>query len=318
MSDGTTIHQWQFHGGETQKWIFTHDGYGYYTIHQKNGSQLLCMNVENNSTALNEDIVLSYEGVRYFNDPTLWKISVTSSGAFKLTAKQSESLGYVLATSTSSQTNGARLIQDVYFNDTSYCDEWEILDVLTYAHITYDARILYDASCQYPESVLRSHYETAVNTFLTNFNIRFDIQDIEYSSMLDCNSSCHATTLTQICTTDCADNSSCNTSHHRSSRRLLKVLTSEIYHTYRLVGYAVCRYENGDHGRVVGSGNVNGKNSVTSTIITSDLTRSIQHELTHNLGASHNSCNQNNEPCVLKGHTNYWCSACIAAIKANY
>lgn len=82
------------------------------------------------------------------------------------------------------------------------------------------------------------------------------------------------------------------------------------------MGYAVCRYEDG-HAVVVGSGNINGKNAVSSTLISSDITRSIQHELTHNLGGAHDTCTPNQD-CVLKGQKNQWCDACSEAIKNNH
>lgn len=69
--------------------------------------------------------------------------------------------------------------------------------------------------------------------------------------------------------------------------------------------------------QVIGLGNVNGKNSITSTLSTSSLKRSIQHELTHNLGGTHENCTPNQD-CVLKGDFNKWCDNCREAIKNNY
>lgn len=55
-----------------------------------------------------------------------WKITVTDSGAYRLTPKNGELYNYALATSSSSATNGARLMQGEYWNNNSYCDEWII------------------------------------------------------------------------------------------------------------------------------------------------------------------------------------------------
>ena len=120
LTNGTNVVQHQFLGGGTQKWTFTHDGDGYYTIDIEG----YYLGVRNKSTNLNENVEI-YVGWGFVpNEATYWKISVTESGAFKITPKEAEHLGYVLATSTSSQTNGANLVQSAYVNNTNYCDEW--------------------------------------------------------------------------------------------------------------------------------------------------------------------------------------------------
>lgn len=86
-------------------------------------------------------------------------------------------------------------------------------------------------------------------------------------------------------------------------------------YTYRLVGHRVCYYDS-SHNEVVGLGNVNGKNAITSLISSPNIARSIQHELSHNLGASHTTCNTSQQ-CVLQGYIDKWCDTCRENIKKN-
>lgn len=120
LTNGTKVVQHQFLGGGTQKLTFTHDGDGYYTIDIE-GHYL---SVKNKSINANENVEIYVGWGSVLNEATYWKISVTESGAFKLAPKEAEHLGYVLATSTSNQTNSAGLVQKAYTNDTNYCDEW--------------------------------------------------------------------------------------------------------------------------------------------------------------------------------------------------
>ena len=60
MSNGTQIHQWAFHGGNTQKWLIEHYEDGYYIIQSCNTSviPLYYLTVQNDYTAEYEKVVL--------------------------------------------------------------------------------------------------------------------------------------------------------------------------------------------------------------------------------------------------------------------
>ncbi len=121
MASGTTIHQWQFHGGNSQKWVFNYLGDGYYSIKSNNSSSPYYLGVKNDSTGLDVDIVLRTGTI---TDGMKWRIELTQNGAYKIIPKTGEASGYVLATSTSNTTNGAKLIQGDYIDNNSYRDEW--------------------------------------------------------------------------------------------------------------------------------------------------------------------------------------------------
>ena len=97
---------------------------------------------------------------------------------------------------------------------------------------------------------------------------------------------------------------------------MLNIGTTSNYYTYRLVGHVLCHYDNSSHTTVVGMGDVLGLNSITSVLSSNNIPRSIQHELTHNLGGSHSTCTTG-QLCVLKGNMGYWCDDCKANILNN-
>ncbi len=126
MSNGTTIHQWKLHGGNTQRWQIIHVIDGYYSIRSLNGTSYY-MGVSDDSTELNADIVLRNGEI---SDGMKWRIETTSSGAYKLIPKTGISNDYVLATSSSSTENGEKLIQGAYVLNDSYRDEWNLIRML--------------------------------------------------------------------------------------------------------------------------------------------------------------------------------------------
>ena len=58
MTEGTQIHQWEFNGNSSQRWIFTHLGDGYYSIKSANSVSDYYMGVQNDGTATDTPIVL--------------------------------------------------------------------------------------------------------------------------------------------------------------------------------------------------------------------------------------------------------------------
>ena len=129
MASGTTIHQWEYHGGSSQKWIFKHLGDGYYSIKSSNSSSTYYMGVVDDSTALDVDVVLRTGTI---TNGVKWKIESTVNGAYKIIPKTGVSSGYILATTTSNASNGYKLIQGDYIDNNSYRDEW-LINSVTYS-----------------------------------------------------------------------------------------------------------------------------------------------------------------------------------------
>lgn len=122
MSSGTRIHQWDFHGGNSQRWVFTLQTDGYYTIKSANSTMSYYLGVAGDSTANDVSVVLSTGSL---TNGMKWKISVTSSGAYKITPKTGEANNRVLAVGWYlASINGIDIQQRDYANDTDYYDEW--------------------------------------------------------------------------------------------------------------------------------------------------------------------------------------------------
>ena len=110
--------------GEEQRWLIEHRYNGYFTIKSllsDSSAYYLC--VKNDSDNLNSEIILNSGSV---TNGMLWRFEPTTNGAFKVIPKTGEAEGYVLATTTSLPTDGAKLIQGEYVVNTSYRDEWYI------------------------------------------------------------------------------------------------------------------------------------------------------------------------------------------------
>ena len=130
MSSGTRIHQWSFHGDLSQRWIFDYIGNGYYTIKSANSFVPYYLGVQNDSAAADTTIVLRTGTI---TDGMKWRISQTSSGAYKLTAKCGEANNRVLAVGWSLlgiNIDGIDIEQRDYSNDSDYIDEWMITTIL--------------------------------------------------------------------------------------------------------------------------------------------------------------------------------------------
>ena len=136
MASGTTVCQWPLTGNATQKWIFTRQSDGFYTIKSANSTTAYYLGVANDANSDGANIILRTGTV---TNGMKWKISVTNSGAYRLTPKTGD---WCLATNTSSQTNGTKLIQGDYVYNTSYRDEWELARMLPLSGYELD----YDSS----------------------------------------------------------------------------------------------------------------------------------------------------------------------------
>ena len=134
---------------------------------------------------------------------------------------------------------------------------------------------------------------------------------VSFSNGLSCTNS----TIGGICTASCGALSSCHNNHHKSGVKLMMATTTTDYYTYRFVGHALCSYDNekNNHNNVIEVGKAPGFFAITSDYSSSYLARSIQHELSHNLGASHKTCEDTG--CVLDGSSfGSWCETCAGKI----
>ena len=147
MSDGTQIHQWEFHGGKSQRWEFRHLGDGYYSVKSDNASSAYYMGVKNDSSALDADIVLRTGSL---TSGMKWKVEKLSDGAYKIIPKTGESRDYVLAAGTSVALNGYKLVQGDYIDNDSYRDEWLL-------YCSYNGSVTLDVT--YDQAYMNRYYD---------------------------------------------------------------------------------------------------------------------------------------------------------------
>ena len=187
-------------------------------------------------------------------------------------------------------------------------------DPIGYVTIEKSGRIFYDSTCTLSTNTMIANYTDAVKAFDTEFDIKFNLTSTSISNLLN-GSDCPNSSNSGICTIACGPLAQCNTTHHKGNI-LLNVCIHSTYNTVRLVGHRLCSSTTGTHHDVNGFAKRNGRDSaVTTESINTNVTRTIQHELSHNLGVADGECS--NQPCIIKGDVNKWCDNCKTIIFQN-
>ncbi|MDR2532140.1 MAG: hypothetical protein LBC82_04785 [Oscillospiraceae bacterium] len=196
----------------------------------------------------------------------------------------------------------------------------------------HDARIRFDTSYGPNNNTtitgLSMHFSNATGGIGSNFGIFFSLIGTQQSA--DLNGSTCRLADNLFCNSDggtaCGTNSNCNTSHIKGASRLNALLTSPTIHTVRVVGHALCWWDTrttpGNHIGTSATGSGLGGLGVRpgrNTILTNRSILSIpilmQHELSHNLGAT--DCSN---LCIMNANNiefNRWCTTCSSAIFTN-
>ena len=195
------------------------------------------------------------------------------------------------------------------------------------------ARIRYDASYGPSNSAvisgLTAQFNSATSGFESTFGIVFSLNgDVEQTTALNGSTCRLADNL--FCNADngtaCGVDANCNTNHIKSAARLIGLLPSPSINTIRVVGHAICWYDTRtspyEHfGTTVtgsglgGLGSLRGRDTIVTSRAASTLPTLIQHQLSHNLGAT--DCTN---PCAV--NANYfildkWCTTCTNSILSN-
>ena len=126
MANGTLIHQWDFHAGDTQIWdIELYTGGPYYTISSTATTTPCYLGVENDSSAEYASVILRSGTV---TDGMLWDISCNvRSGGFLLSPKVGLSSNRVLGIENYSDYDLDGLTAELHTDDSAggLClDEW--------------------------------------------------------------------------------------------------------------------------------------------------------------------------------------------------
>lgn len=303
--EGAKIEIWDLDNADDQKWEIIYLYNGYYKILSCASGKALTSPTDIGASITQKD----YTGTTNQQ----WRITRNTDGLYKISPR-SHLLYYMAAGDGIIFSNGRNVEKRA--NQSDGRDEWSIELIYDAADLRLDTRVYFNSTVPYSVSEILEKYNSATAAFYTTFGIKFNSPSIHHSDLLEISEDCdRANYLGLLCSNNCGSEALCSTYHHRSASRLLGLLSSDLYYTYRLVGSRICIYDT-LHKGTIGLGDVNGKNAVTSTYSSDDIITSIQHELTHNLGGSHSRCTAGQE-CVLKGDKNIWCDACTADINKN-
>lgn len=220
----------------------------------------------------------------------------------------------------SSGAEGASVIQSLYYGNPN--QQWVFVSVLE-----WPAKIFYDENCGYTATQLKDLYKQATLGILNRFKVDFALSTVQSSSVLT-SVNCPNTTSSTGCSSDCGVVSTCHTTHHKSGPRYGNLMSVSGYYTCSFLRHRLCMYQNSGHfgnGSYIlnGVGNVCGKETVVSTydrLIDGDdaIVIHLQHELTHNLGATDAGClsaNMGTGKCALNGSIDSWCYNCETSIR---
>jgi RHS repeat-associated protein len=120
-NDGTNVWQWEWWGGNCQRWLFSQTGDGYVTISSAVSGKVL--DVEGASRALGANIQMwSANG----GDWQKWKVEPTGDGWYRVVSKWS---GQVLDVTGCSTVNGGNVQQYTWLNND--CQKWSVEPVGT-------------------------------------------------------------------------------------------------------------------------------------------------------------------------------------------
>lgn len=309
MSNGTLIHQWEFHGGNTQRWKFNLLDDGYYTIQSANSTNSYYLGVKDDLSKDGTNIVLRTGTI---TDGMKWKIQKEDE-YYKIIPKCGENDDLVLAVGWNlANINGIDVEERDVTNDEG---KWEINLCNGYVRYTEQVKLYYDQSSLdeygYTAEDIKQLYLEAVEPFMTNFYFRIEVESIQYNAQLNRDPDCYFfEDPDEHCTSQCGSN--CSTDHHTSGERLLNLnLGSGYSYNCKIVGYALCHVDDGEHKGIGGIAKMGGKNSVVTLKSYNDY-KTIQHELSHNLNCEH--CGNSN--CLMvNGTDGSWCSDCQDTIR---
>ena len=123
MTNGTQIHQWEFHYGLTQHWSFQYLSDGYFYISSANGTGYY-LGVSGDSTVNNSSVILRTGAI---TNGMRWRVEKNTNGSYKIIPKTGSVNGLVLATAENSCGDGVDICQKTYVYDSNYTDEWYLI-----------------------------------------------------------------------------------------------------------------------------------------------------------------------------------------------
>ena len=307
-TNGAIMELWDFDADDDQRWELDHISDGKYKILSVESGKALTAPSSVNGSVTQK----TYTGATN----QLWYITANTNGSYTLTNST-----YYLAAGDGIFTSDGRNVEGRY-EQSDAKDEWNLRLCNEYEYVTLLARTLYDPNLLMSEDDIEEVFNAAASGIFDEFNIRFENIYTISCPELSFDESCSELSPMVICNSNCAPNSTCSTNHHKSADRALYTNVSETYYTWRFVDHAICVYNDekiDPHYEIAGRANGGGKNSVVSEMSSLNPVHTLQHELSHNLGATDHNCTPD-ENCVL-GEGDYvdvWCPRHRAMIEDNF
>ena len=307
-TNGAIMELWDFDADDDQRWNLDHISDGYYKITSVASGKALTA-----PTAVNGSVTQStYQSLT----SQKWLISKNSNGTYCL--KSSER--YLAAGDGIFTSDGRNVEGRSAQNDAK--DEWNLRLCNEYAYVTLLMRTLYDPNLLMSEDDIEEVFNAAASGIFDEFNIRLENIYTLSCPELSFDESCSEPSPMVICNSNCAPDSTCSTNHHKAASRALYTNVSETYYTWRFVDHAMCAYDDekiDPHYELAGLANACGKNSVVSAMSSLNPVSTLQHELSHNLGATDHDCTPGKN-CVLGegDYVNEWCPRHRAMIEDRF
>ena len=202
-SVGANIQQWDFHTGNSEKWVLEYmtNSEGYVRFRSTHSNLYLGVNSSNTSTPQ----IKQYLTV---SDYTLWSVQTTDSGNVKLVCKATESSGNALAVPSSANANGTDLTQVAYTDDTNYRDEWKLCECKYqfYVNHYYDQGFsaLFSSVDSNAMELISSYQKAVSEKFLHLFNIQIIASYTSYTSSADrCKIQSYGSVVMSNCDKEC-------------------------------------------------------------------------------------------------------------------
>ena len=196
---------WEGTGVSFQKWEFEYLHNGYYKIESYRSGKVIAVK-EGNENSSNDALVQQTYNGSYRQQ---WKITITSSGKYKIKPRSSESYDtdWVMCIGEGIGGNGRNVEQRSYSNNSIYKDEWIILKEQTkYTMVFnyYDAGYYtyYGETSTASQQKLNEYMETISDRYLSllDFNVLYVPAEYYHSPIDICKGTVTTSNINTLCT----------------------------------------------------------------------------------------------------------------------
>lgn len=168
-TEDAILEVWTGTGVSFQKWTFEYLHNGYYKIKSYRSGKVIAVKEGNENNSNNALVQQTYDG----SDRQQWKITITSSGKYKIKAKSSEnySTDRVMCIGEGIGGNGRNVEQREYSNNNIYKDEWIIStkqgrDATVYNYYDNGYSVRYNETNNQSQQNIDSYMDTIASRYL--------------------------------------------------------------------------------------------------------------------------------------------------------